>query len=397
MKNIILYWMRWTWKSTIWKNLSHKMKYEFFDLDKSIEDFVWEQLNTYIDKNWWEKFREIENKVLVEILNLKIDKIISLWWWTITFENNRDLLLKKSTKLIYIDSSLENITNRILLDEKNWNNRNSLTGKSISDELESIYNSRKSIYEYCNDFKVLNNNSIESCISEILLKVNYWNICVPIIDFEKDNLTKQIENINNSREIKFVELRIDFMNDYEFQNCYEILKTIKKQVIITNRSSLEWWKFELWFDYSVNKLIKFIDIWDYFDIELKAWKNIDKLKDVLNKYDKKLIISYHDFEKTSSFDESKSILFQMKTYNPEVYKIAMMPNTKKDLELIYQLNNFFQSNFLADCIFISMWEIWIQTRIEVPKKWWLLTFWILNQASAPWQIHFVDLYNRIFL
>lgn len=171
MENIILYWMRWSWKSIIWKNLSLKLKYEFYDLDKCIEDYVWEKINLYIEKNGWDKFREIENKVLIDVINLNIDKVVSLWWWTIIFENNRDFLLKKSTKLIYIESNLSDIYQRILLDEKNGNKRNALTEKWLFEELEYIFNARKSIYESFYDFKVLNNKSLEKSVLEIFLKI----------------------------------------------------------------------------------------------------------------------------------------------------------------------------------------------------------------------------------
>jgi len=397
MKNIIIYWMRWTWKSTIWKLISQKLKYDFFDLDKSIEEYLWEKLSTFIDKNWWEKFREIENIVLIEILNINIDKVISLWWGTIIFENNRDLLLKKSTKLVYIESSLENITCRIINDEKLWNKRNSLTGKWLIEELTDIYLSRKNIYESVYDLKVENNSWIKNCVIELFKKINYWNICVPIVDFDKENLSNQISVINKSREIKFAELRIDFLKSEEIRDYLDILKTIKKQIIVTNRNILEWWKFEWWFDKSIEKLLILKDIWDYFDIELLSWEKINDLKNILKKSNKKLIISYHNFEKTPSFEEAKTVLFQMKKYNPEVYKIAFMPINETDIETIYQLSDYFQVNFDGDYIFISMWELGKETRVKIPKKWWLLSFWILNQASAPWQILYTDLYNKIFL
>jgi len=38
MQNIILYWMRWTWKSAIWKQLADSLWYNFIDLDKYIEE-----------------------------------------------------------------------------------------------------------------------------------------------------------------------------------------------------------------------------------------------------------------------------------------------------------------------------------------------------------------------
>jgi 3-dehydroquinate dehydratase len=74
-----------------------------------------------------------------------------------------------------------------------------------------------------------------------------------------------------------------------------------------------------------------------------------------------------------------------------------MPKNKDDIQIIYDLRDYFVDNYpWKDFIFISMWELWMQTRIDIPKKWWLLTFWSLKDSSAPGQINYSNLYNLIF-
>jgi 3-dehydroquinate dehydratase len=73
-----------------------------------------------------------------------------------------------------------------------------------------------------------------------------------------------------------------------------------------------------------------------------------------------------------------------------------MPNSEKDVEVIYKLVDYFKWNYKADFVLISMWELWEQTRIELPQKWELLTFWSLWLESAPGQIRFDKLYDLIF-
>jgi 3-dehydroquinate dehydratase len=41
-------------------------------------------------------------------------------------------------------------------------------------------------------------------------------------------------------------------------------------------------------------------------------------------------------------DELKEVLDRMKKYNPQVYKIAVMPNSEKDVEVIYKLVDYFK-------------------------------------------------------
>lgn len=165
--------MRWTWKSSVWRELWKRLNKEFIDLDAYIEEKVWYKLFLYIKKNWWEKFRDIENESLKELLTSKRNSIISLWWGTIVFERNQKIILKNNYKLIYIYSDINTIIDRISKDEVLWNNRNSLTWKTLDEELKEVYKARKSIFEKFYDFKVDNNWNLNECINILLEKINY--------------------------------------------------------------------------------------------------------------------------------------------------------------------------------------------------------------------------------
>lgn len=171
MKNIILYGMRWTWKSTLWKLLAQRLNKDFIDLDKYIIERIWD-ITEFVEKNSWDDFRDMEHKYLKEVLENHFDIVISLWGWTIIFERNSCLILKNNSKLIYINSSLENISKRIEDDEVAWNKRTSLTWKSLLEELSEVYDKRKDIYEKFYDFKVDNNGDMEKTLEEVLEKIN---------------------------------------------------------------------------------------------------------------------------------------------------------------------------------------------------------------------------------
>lgn len=383
--------MRWTGKSTIWRELSNRLNKKFIDLDNYIEDKVSEKLFLYIKNNWWEKFRDIEHESLKELFENNTDSIISLWWGTIVFERNQKIILKNNYKLIYIYSNINNIIERISKDEVSWNNRNSLTWKSLAEELNEVYEWRKNIYEKYYDFKVDNNWNLNECLNTLIEKISYWCVCIPIIDFEND-LDDRIEVINNSRQVKYAELRIDYLDD--LNKLENIISKIDKQIILTNRIEKEWWKFIWNSKQSIEILSKYIDKVNYVDFELQNWDYINELKDKL--HNKSIIISYHDFIKTPQLDELKKVLENMSKYNPDVYKIALMPNNEKDVEIIEELWYYFKSNFKGDFIFISMGELWQETRVNLPKKWWLLTFGSLWLESAPGQINYLALHKSIY-
>jgi len=90
-KTIIIYWMRGTWKSSVWIKLAEKLNYKFIDLDKYIAEKNNLELPEFIEKNWWDFFRNEESKCLKEVLSNNLGypqgaplqniswKIISLW------------------------------------------------------------------------------------------------------------------------------------------------------------------------------------------------------------------------------------------------------------------------------------------------------------------------------
>gem|GEM_PF-2556673 len=119
------------------------------------------------------------------------------------------------------------------------NKRNSLTEKGLLEELQEVYMERKNDYESFYDFKVENIYTEDICIQQIIKKINYARVCVSISNFQIEKLKEQIDKINTTREIKIVELRIDYMENENISKILPLLKNIKKQIIITNRSQLE--------------------------------------------------------------------------------------------------------------------------------------------------------------
>jgi len=172
MKNIVIYWMRWTWKSSIWKILSKKIGKNFIDLDFYIVQKLWQDLSSFIKMNWWDEFRNIEYKYLNEILNNVNNSIISLWWGTITFERNQEIILQNNPILIYIYSDINSIVSRINIDEKLWKKRTSLTWKSLIQELNEVYESRKNIYEKFYNLKINNEWDIDNSLTLITEYLN---------------------------------------------------------------------------------------------------------------------------------------------------------------------------------------------------------------------------------
>ncbi|MDD3302555.1 MAG: type I 3-dehydroquinate dehydratase [Candidatus Gracilibacteria bacterium] len=391
MKNIIIYGMRGTGKSTIGKLLAKKLNKNFVDLDFYITNKINATIDQFVKENGWDKFRDNEYKSLKEVLENYNDSIISLGGGTIIFERNQKLLLKNSYKLIYVYSDLDVITKRVVDDQINLENRPSLTGSNLYDDLKTVYEERKDIYEKFYDLKVTNNGILEDCLDEILSKVNYGSVCVPIIDFDK--IEEKIGVINNSNKVKFVELRIDYLDDFE--KFDEIISKINKKIILTNRKKIEGGRYTGNSKDSFLLLSKYIDKVDYVDFELSNGEYVKDLKNRLGNKTK-LIISYHNFLETPNFYDLKKVIESMSMYNPDVYKIAVMPNCEKDVEIMYKLCKYFKDNYDKDFVFISMGKLGEKTRWEFPKIGKIFSFGSLGEESAPGQISFEKLYDLIY-
>lgn len=172
MNTLILYGMRWSGKTTIWKLLSEHLWYSFYDLDKEIEKDVKMNTSEFVGQFGWDEFRRKEYENLKKILQKKEIKIISLWWWTPLYFNNQELLNNQAVTMIFIDSPLEEIQFRIQEDQKIWKYRNSLTNQWIFDELWEVFQERYPIYNSMYNYKFLNNKSTEECVHQIINTLN---------------------------------------------------------------------------------------------------------------------------------------------------------------------------------------------------------------------------------
>lgn len=393
MDKIILYGMRWSGKSTIWKVLAWELWIWFIDLDIYLEEKAGEKISEYVKENGWDSFRDLEHECLKEVLNIPWKYVISLWGWTIIFGRNRkEIQLINDKKLIFIEVDLEKIAQRIDKDEKNNNTRPTLTWKWTLEELQEVYNDREFIYKENADEIITNNWTIDEVIKNIKLSLLKNKVCIPIVNFEENYLEETFDKIQEIDEIEFVELRIDFLKN--LKNLEKIISSCPKKTIITNRIKREWWNFEWSLEETLNIQNTALKKWAYLiDLELQTLENLENI--IID--NSKLIISHHNFEKTPELNELIEVLKKMEKFNPKIFKIALKANNKEDLKTIYDLVSYFRQNYKnKDFIFISMWEHWVETRINIPKLWWFLSFWSFWwTSSAPGQIDYKELYEKI--
>ena len=168
-KDIILTWMPWSWKTTIWRELSKEIWYNFIDFD----DDILEKINLETSEkiisilnlsSHWIIPENLANKEVKDLLSLLWDEdFLKLEWYlweNLSFDNETVLStswslplelwamanLKVNWKVIYIDTPIENILKRLELmktDRIIW---------MWKMTLEEILKYRKKYYDVTKDF-----------------------------------------------------------------------------------------------------------------------------------------------------------------------------------------------------------------------------------------------------
>jgi 3-dehydroquinate dehydratase type I len=184
-----------------------------------------------------------------------------------------------------------------------------------------------------------------------------------------------------------VELRIDYLKDLNPQNLKKLIKACKIPCIVTPRSTKEggnWSKSEAERLQYLEKALEFGA--EYIDIELSSGKKeiaqLHKLKG-----SSKIIVSYHDFQKTPSTAVLNRKLKSQIAAKADICKVVTMAKKTADCSAIYELIAAAKTA-KQEIIAIGMGPLGQETRIRGPKMGAYLTFSALSaqKSSAPGQL-----------
>ena len=124
-KNLVLIGMMGSGKSTIGYLLAKKLKFLFIDIDKNIEKNEETTISNIFKEKGEKYFRDIEEKITLDVLKKKSNCVISLGGGAFINKNIQELVLKKNIsfwlkwKNSTIIKRLKNVNKRPLLKEMN--------------------------------------------------------------------------------------------------------------------------------------------------------------------------------------------------------------------------------------------------------------------------------------
>jgi shikimate kinase len=140
-RNIIITGFMGTGKSVVAKELARKLKMEFIDMDRIVEEHHGMSISDIFARYGERYFRAQENK-LVKKLFQKENMVIATGGGTLLFSDNARILSQRGQIIcLYADS--QTIYNRV----KRKNNRPLLKGENVLSEINRLLEKRKKIYD----------------------------------------------------------------------------------------------------------------------------------------------------------------------------------------------------------------------------------------------------------
>jgi shikimate kinase len=173
--NVVLIGYRATGKSTVGRILSAKLKIAFWDTDAMVEKNMAMPIKEIVAIHGWDYFRAKERET-IKYLTQKEDGVIATGGGVVLFRENVNLLkqnvdlLKQAGVIIWLNTPLQDIIDRLKKDTRNGAIRPQFTSGNIIQETIDIMRQRLPLYESAADYTVntLNKNA-EEVAEEIYL------------------------------------------------------------------------------------------------------------------------------------------------------------------------------------------------------------------------------------
>lgn len=221
-------------------------------------------------------------------------------------------------------------------------------------------------------------------------------ICVPVVETTTGKIIQQIQELQNC---DLIELRIDFYeNIHDLKQVHELLLQVRQQtnlpLLLTYRSLKEGGHIQL-SDQEYLSLVQTAcqsGCIDIVDIELESGNMlVYQLVEIAHQNHVKVLMSYHDFEKTPTVMEMKERLEKMEIMGADICKIAVMPFSYKDVIQLLNTTMEMSQRLTRPLVTMSMGKIGKITRIVGELVGSSITFASVGQSSAPGQLTLEDM------
>ncbi|WP_192458197.1 shikimate kinase AroL [Musicola keenii] len=163
INTIILVGPRASGKTTVGKMLANHLQLKFVDTDEMVQAKTRLTIAQIVDQQGWEAFRMIESQILKEVA--VAGYVVATGGGMVVSEANRNHM-KNNGIVFYLSASVETVIRR-LKSNPAVNQRPSLTGLSITDEIANIIKIRDPFYHESAHFVINANEEKEHVTEEI--------------------------------------------------------------------------------------------------------------------------------------------------------------------------------------------------------------------------------------
>ncbi|MDP7034629.1 MAG: shikimate kinase [Planctomycetota bacterium] len=139
-------------KSVVARELAATLGQETVDLDSAIEQRRGQSITEIFDGPGEAFFRELESRMLLQLLDHPSPQIIATGGGTVLAPENREALKTHCRSIVWLRAQPETIRERIETDSQSPETRPPLLGKDSRDEVELVLKARTPLYSAIADY-----------------------------------------------------------------------------------------------------------------------------------------------------------------------------------------------------------------------------------------------------
>ena len=160
-------------KSILGKALASQLNISFLDLDKKVEEYENKSVQKIFELKGELYFRQVERKILLEIIDSSIPKIVSLGGGTPCYFTNMNDIVDSSHQSLYFKASVDNLMNKLYNKSQKRPLISHINNKNDLKEFISKHLFERSLFYEKAQIKInVDNKSIPEIIGEILLELD---------------------------------------------------------------------------------------------------------------------------------------------------------------------------------------------------------------------------------
>ncbi|MBP8654509.1 MAG: type I 3-dehydroquinate dehydratase, partial [Proteocatella sp.] len=227
-------------------------------------------------------------------------------------------------------------------------------------------------------------------------------ICVPIVAVTKNDILEQAMSLR-SIPADIAEWRVDWYEDvFEMDTLMQTLSQVREALgdmplLFTFRTKKEGGEKEISPESYAELNITAAASGNTDLVDVEAFTGDEIVREIIEKaheHGVKVVASNHDFFKTPSKEEIISRLIKMQDLGADIPKIAVMPQSKKDvLTLLSATEEMYSQHADRPIITMSMAGSGLISRLSGEVFGSALTFGAAKKASAPGQIGVKELHE----